>query len=160
LHGSPFKFSAPDVAKAGSNTDFGYLGKGLYGTTDADHAKWYANSPWKITGKDGKFVYEFDVPANLGKKFLSADEPLIRQSEEIKEALRGAGIHDPYATGEQIYKNLRDGAYDVPGISGSMAERTAAATEFLRKLGVLGISGRKETVVYSPEVINGFRLRE
>lgn len=100
-HGSPHKFDKFDLAKAGTNTDSGMFGVGIYFSSSKDEARRYA----KGTGEVKTVELLFNNPLVLNKK---SDIPNIEQSLETLEDLENADI----AYSNLFTQYLLDNGYD------------------------------------------------
>lgn len=113
-HGSPSKFAKFDLSKAGSNTDSGMYGKGIYFTNDLDLAKSWNdhgylykcklkfNNPFisNNSGDISKYykIIEYDNSLDIQKLIKAGYDGLISNNEEWTDPRtnRLKGIYNQY----------------------------------------------------------------
>ena len=101
-HGSPRQFDAFDGAKAGSATDAGYLGRGIYASSDPAEASIYARD----TGSVYPLKLRMERPLVLDERFdgrRSVDREVV-----VREAL---GL-PPGATADDVTAALASAGHD------------------------------------------------
>ncbi len=147
FHGSPHRFDRFDISRAGSTTDAGDLGRGLYFTTDHATAM---NAPFAGPGTKWPERYEVDIrarnPLNIEFPRWGADKPaLVREALGLPRNATAAEVtaeaqrrgHDsvrldysPVNYHAQEWAVFEDGLIDILrryGLAGSLGGAAAAA---------------------------------
>lgn len=136
-HGSPHKFEAFDISKAGSGVGNWAQGFGHYFTQDKDLAgRWYAQGMADSMRKEGGgHLYTVEIPDEFLERMVNLGQPLAQQSPAVLQRLKDLNLTDivPWKYGYKSLDALRADMIRMnrAGIVGNRYPQTTALENFV-----------------------------